>query len=352
MTASSVLSNLASGPPLVMSDGHPFVLTVNFTLPVGLTWADFTNWAWLSVDAAVADYPVLVSSTPNQLTATWSATKIGHELNQSRRWELSATVVGLSRPILAERYYVKPEGTKGTTNGTVFDATVSIGDLAVTATVQFGEPSTGLVSSVNGEIGDVVLTTADLADFGEGVDARISTTLVEGDNINLEYDDETNELVISGTSAGSLDAVDITVTDVGGFYTGANVETILAELPGRFGPVYFGVAVSDETTSITAGTAKITFRMPFAMSVSTYRSNINTVSSSGIVTVDVNENGSTVLSTKLTIDQGEKTSTTAAVPAVISDAALADDAEITIDIDVAGTGAKGLKVWFIGTRTS
>jgi hypothetical protein len=47
---------------------------------------------------------------------------------------------------------------------------------------------------------------------------------------------------------------------------------------------------------------------------------------------------------------GEKTSTTAATPAVISDSALADDAEITIDIDGAGTGAKGLKVYLIGTR--
>jgi len=35
---------------------------------------------------------------------------------------------------------------------------------------------------------------------------------------------------------------------------------------------------------------------------------------------------------------------------VISDASLADDAEITIDIDVAGTGAKGLKVYMYGYR--
>ena len=39
---------------------------------------------------------------------------------------------------------------------------------------------------------------------------------------------------------------------------------------------------------------------------------------------------------------------TAAAAAVISDANLADDAEITIDIDTAGTDAKGLKVYLIG----
>lgn len=111
-----------------------------------------------------------------------------------------------------------------------------------------------------------------------------------------------------------------------------------------------GVALSDETTAITTGTAKVTIRMPYAFTLTAVRANLNTASSSGLPTVDINENGSTILSTKLTIDASEKTSTTAATAAVISDANLADDAEITFDIDVAGTGAKGLKVWLIGTR--
>lgn len=116
-------------------------------------------------------------------------------------------------------------------------------------------------------------------------------------------------------------------------------------------PEVLMVAVSDETTAITTGTAKVTFRMPFAMTLSAVRASLTTVSSSGTPTIDINEGGTTILSTKLTIDASEKTSTTAATPAVISDTALADDAEITIDIDVAGTGAAGLKVYLIGTRT-
>ena len=111
-----------------------------------------------------------------------------------------------------------------------------------------------------------------------------------------------------------------------------------------------GVALSDETTAITTGTAKATIRMPFAMTLTAVRASLTTASSSGIPTVDINESGTTILSTKLTIDASEKTSTTAATAAVISDANLADDAEITFDIDVAGTGAAGLKVWLIGTR--
>ena len=65
--------------------------------------------------------------------------------------------------------------------------------------------------------------------------------------------------------------------------------------------------------------------------------------------MDINEAGTSIISTKLTIDNTEKTSVTAATAAVISDASLADDAEITIDIDQIGDGtAKGLKVTLIG----
>jgi hypothetical protein len=116
---------------------------------------------------------------------------------------------------------------------------------------------------------------------------------------------------------------------------------------------YFCIAVGDETTAITTGTGKVTFRMPFALTVTAVRASLTTASSSGTPTIDINEGagaGTSILSTKLTIDANELTSTTAATAAVISDSALADDANITIDIDVAGTGAAGLKVWIFGTR--
>lgn len=115
---------------------------------------------------------------------------------------------------------------------------------------------------------------------------------------------------------------------------------------------YLVLAASDETTALTTGTSKVTFRMPYAMTLTGVRCSLATAQTSGsILTVDVNESGTTILSTKLTIDNTEKTSTTAATAAVISDSALADDAEITIDIDQVGDGtAKGLKVALIGTR--
>lgn len=115
-------------------------------------------------------------------------------------------------------------------------------------------------------------------------------------------------------------------------------------------PKYIQLAASDETTALTTGTSKITFRMPHAMTLTGVRASLSTAQTSGsIFTVDINEGGTSVLSTKLTIDNTEKTSTTAATAAVISDTDLADDAEITIDVDQVGDGtAKGLKVTLIG----
>jgi hypothetical protein len=113
----------------------------------------------------------------------------------------------------------------------------------------------------------------------------------------------------------------------------------------------FPVAVSDETTTITTGDAKVTFHMPFAMTLTSVVAGLSTVSSSGAVTVDINEAGSTIFSTKITIDAMAETSVGAGTPAVLSDTALAQWAKITVDIDGAGTGAKGLKLYFIGSRT-
>jgi hypothetical protein len=160
-------------------------------------------------------------------------------------------------------------------------------------------------------------------------------------------------LTAKGAALAATDLVEISQSAGGGIYTsrsvtGANIKTFAQSSL----PTEIQVAASDETTALTTGTAKVTFRMPYAMTVTAVRASLSTAQASGsIFTVDINEGGTSILSTKLTIDNTEKTSTTAATPAVVSDTALADDAEITIDIDQIGNGtAKGLKVTIIGTR--
>jgi hypothetical protein len=111
-------------------------------------------------------------------------------------------------------------------------------------------------------------------------------------------------------------------------------------------------ACSDETTALVAGTAKVTFRNPYATAfiVTHVKASLTTAQVGGsIFTVDINEAGTSILSTKITIDNTEKTSETAAAAPVVSDASIAADAEITVDVDQVGDGtAKGLKIYIIG----
>lgn len=117
--------------------------------------------------------------------------------------------------------------------------------------------------------------------------------------------------------------------------------------------VDYAIAVSDESTSLTTGTAKTTFRMPYAMTLTEVRASVTTAPTGSSIIVDINKDGATIMTTnKLSIDAGEKTSVTAATPAGLTTTALTSDCEITIDIDQKGStvAGTGLKVTLIGTR--
>lgn len=118
------------------------------------------------------------------------------------------------------------------------------------------------------------------------------------------------------------------------------------------------VACSDETTALTTGTAKCTFRLPWGLTLNSGIAGVIaslTTAGTGanLVTVDINEGGSTILSTKITLDATEKTSYSAATPVVISDTSLAFNAEMTVDIDQIDSGgvSSGLKIMLIGDLT-
>lgn len=152
---------------------------------------------------------------------------------------------------------------------------------------------------------------------------------------------------VVGTTALATTAEAIAGTVTTKAVTPAALQGALAKQAEVIGPLNIS---GDETTVLTAVAGKYSFRMPFPFALSSVRASLAIAASSGIVTINIKESGVTIFSTKLTIDATEKTSTTAAIFAVISDASLADDAEITVDIDVAGTGAAGLKIHLIGTR--
>lgn len=145
---------------------------------------------------------------------------------------------------------------------------------------------------------------------------------------------------------GSATDLDVKITGKGTGNVLANgVNVLLREI---------GIACSDETTDLTTGTAKATFRMPYAMTLTEVRASVTTAPTGAALQIDINENGTTIFSTEPTIDAGEKTTATAATPSVLSDTALADDSEITVDIVQVGStiAGAGLKVWLIGVRVS
>jgi hypothetical protein len=226
--------------------------------------------------------------------------------------------------------------------GTASSSTYLRGD-NTWATVSGGGGSgtvTSITPAADSGSGSAITTSGTLTSTGgDGVTTSVSgTTTTFALNINELTDVGTTTFGATTFGAGDY----IAVADASDSNNPKKVKM----------PVEIGMAVSDETTDLTTGTAKITFRMPHAMTLTSVRANVNTAPVGSTITVDINEGGSTILSTKLTIDASEKTSTSASTPAVISDTALADDAEIKVDIDQIGssTAGKGLKIWLIGYR--
>ena len=115
----------------------------------------------------------------------------------------------------------------------------------------------------------------------------------------------------------------------------------------------FILACSDETTAISDTGTVLTFYMPYDYTVTGVRASLTTTSSSGTPTIDISEEGTSIMTTtKITVDAGDLLSTDSATQPVLTDTALADEAKITIDVDVTGTDATGLKVYIIGYRVA
>lgn len=116
----------------------------------------------------------------------------------------------------------------------------------------------------------------------------------------------------------------------------------------------FVVSLTAPTTAVTTGVTKDSFFMPYAFTVTNVYASLVTAQASGsIMTIDINESASSILSTKITIDNNEKTSITAVTPPVLSDTSIASGAEISFDVDQVGNGTgQGLKVYIIGRRTA
>lgn len=114
-------------------------------------------------------------------------------------------------------------------------------------------------------------------------------------------------------------------------------------------------------TDIATGNGKDSIVLPYGLLLDTVANGgiyatLSTAQVSGTpLTVDVNRNGTSILSTKLTFDNNERSTTTAATPPVLvaGGEVLAKGDEITFDVDQIGTaGARGIRVYLVGQRAS
>lgn len=180
---------------------------------------------------------------------------------------------------------------------------------------------------------------ADLGGGGGGTNATNLATTVAASTVTVTSDTGTDAVIpaATATDAGVMSAADRVKLD--GIAAGAQVNVAP--------PVDIIIALGDETTAITTGTAKVTIRAPRAMTLTKIKASLSTAGSD-LSAFDVNKNGVSLFTTTVTIDASEKTSETAATAAVLATTAIAADDELTFDIDTAGAAAAGAKITLVG----
>lgn len=222
----------------------------------------------------------------------------------------------------------------------------------------------GVVASDDGE--KTVITIAGGAGLGHVIEDE-GTPLAQQSNLNF------TGAGVTATDSGGKTVVDVpiqpayaTVQDEGTPVTqqvslnfvGAGVSavaggenTTIVTIPGGQ-ELPLIIAASDETTDLTTGDAKVTFRMPTGFTLTKVKASVTNPPTGSTLIINIREGGVDILSTPITIDAGETTSETAVTPPVISDANLASDAEMKIDLDQIGStlAGKGLKITLIGNQ--
>lgn len=295
-------------------------MTTITALPTAPSRADPANFR-SRADAFMAALPTFATETntvadevnTNAATAT---TQAGIATTQAGNAATSA-----SNALLSENAAAASALTALNAPGTSATSTTSltVGTGSKTLTIQTGK------SIVPGMTIVVARTAAPANRMGGVVDS---------------YNSGTGSLVFTSTGY-----------DGSGTHTDWTVSLSAAVIGSDLAKRVIQVKVIDDLTTLTTGDGKVIFLVPQELNgynLVGANAFVTTVSSSGTPTVQIRNVTDAVdmLSTRITIDANEYTSYTAAAAAVVDatydDVATGD--RLAVDVDVAGTGAKGLGI--------
>lgn len=204
-------------------------------------------------------------------------------------------------------------------------------------------PTTGTLATLAGAetLSSKTLTAPVIVDTGYIADGNGNEYLKFSQTVSA-----TNEITIKNNSNGNAPEIQSTGS------SDSNIDLKL--VPKGTGIVKgtlhrFMVRLVASDTDVATGTTiggdyRIANRAITVKAVGAYN---DTAGTTGTMTIDFNEAGTTIMTTnKVNIDSTQKTSTTAGTQPAVTDTTIAADAIVTFDVDaVHTTKAKGLVVW-------
>ncbi len=356
---------LATGHLTVAEEGTPVdtdYTTLNF-VGSGVTATDATGTATITINAVVpsgaGSESLILGPTDCTIAATATGTgdvAIGCDSSASSS-TVGDTAIG---------YKADANGNKTTAIGHLAAATntnaVAIGDNATASGVKsFASGNQAVASGDNSialgnqtdatALGAIAMGDAAQATHGDAVAIGHSATSTAADQVVFAAD---YHIVLPYSTEAAYPAA-----GQAGFLYNNDDDTLAISDGSNWGNVFsdfdppkqaFCVAMSDETTAISSTGTSITFLpVPYDMRIIDVTLDLGSATTTGIVTVDINEDAVSLLTTKLTVDATETTSATAANPPVGHASALIDAGDrIWFDFDGIGDGtATGAKVCLV-----
>lgn len=99
---------------------------------------------------------------------------------------------------------------------------------------------------------------------------------------------------------------------------------------------------TDPTTAVTSGTDKVSFRLPFAFTLTEVIVSAHAHGTTSTMTVDINDDGVSINGAPISLTTTDKVNQAA------STQVFADDSIVTVDVDAAGTDVQGVVVYLVG----